>query len=212
MAFAISNDGGESWDKAWDFPANQPFDQGFGPGYNCEHGLLTAKNKTKLLLSKPTATLHGDANGEPRSRCSPGPCVYRRNLTISESDDGGASWTTQPWGLIYTVCRQRSSSASTYFILSPRPPPCQHSIVLLFFNGLFFFLLFGWGALFTVPFVTLWYVRACMDVMFILQLMAVSTMVVGMMAVVVVCRLFQTGSRQLQRHGGASRRQDCDRV
>eukprot|EP00729_Bicosta_minor_P017359 gene17359-7753_t len=101
LAFAISNDGGESWDNAWDFPANQPFDQGFGPGYNCEHGLLTAKNKTKLLLSKPTATLHGDANGEPHSRCSPGSCVYRRNLTISESDDGGASWTTQPWGLIY---------------------------------------------------------------------------------------------------------------
>ena len=74
-----------------------------GPGYNCEHGLLSAKNKTKLLLSKPTATLHGDANGEPHTKCSPGSCVYRRNLTISESDDGGATWTTHPWGVIYAV-------------------------------------------------------------------------------------------------------------
>lgn len=100
--FAISHDGGNSWDKAWTFPADQPFDVGFGPGYNCQHGLLSAANRTKLLLSKPTATLHGDANGAPHSRCSPGSCVYRRNLTVAESDDGGASWTVNPWGLIYT--------------------------------------------------------------------------------------------------------------
>ena len=77
------------------------FDKGFGPGYNCESGLLSVKNRTKLLLSKPTATLHGDSTGAPHSRCSPGSCVYRRNLTIAESDDGGASWAVRPWGLVY---------------------------------------------------------------------------------------------------------------
>jgi hypothetical protein len=137
-AFAISHSGGESWDKAWTFPADQvcilrvfahtdtqthrhtdtqtgseipswrdccrgfqPFDTGFGPGYNCEAGLLSANNRTKLLLSHPTATLHGDSTGAPHTRCSPGSCVYRRNLTIAESDDGGASWSVNSWGLIY---------------------------------------------------------------------------------------------------------------
>ena len=100
-AFAISHDGAQTWEKAWTFPASQPFNVGFGPGYNCESGLLSVKNRTKLLLSKPTATLHGDATGAPHARCSPGSCVYRRNLTIAESDDGGASWTVQPWGLVY---------------------------------------------------------------------------------------------------------------
>lgn len=100
-AFTISHDGGTSWENAWTFPANQPFDVGFGPGYNCEHGLLSAHGKTKLLLSKPTATLHGDAHGAPHSRCSPGSCVYRRNLTISSSDNGGATWSMASWGLIY---------------------------------------------------------------------------------------------------------------
>lgn len=79
----------------------QAFDIGFGPGYNCEAGLLSAHNRTKLLLSKPTATLRGDSTGAPHSRCSPGSCVYRRNLTIAESDDGGTSWSILPWGLIY---------------------------------------------------------------------------------------------------------------
>lgn len=167
-AFAISHTGGQTWDKAWTFAADQPFDVGyvqvmdliystayqsttkpakhyicfacvalppphppspwtppsrwirpefavrggglaarrfgvpfgrvrrdvivttnvgwtrwhfcrarcrFGPGYNCEHGLISARNRTKLLLSKPTATLHGDANGAPHARCSPGSCV-----------------------------------------------------------------------------------------------------------------------------------------
>ena len=70
--FAISHTGGQSWEKAWTFPADEPFDKGFGPGYNCESALISVKNRTKLLLSKPTATLHGDSTGAPHSRCSPG--------------------------------------------------------------------------------------------------------------------------------------------
>lgn len=34
-------------------------------------------------------------------RHTQGSCSYRRNLTISQSLDGGASWSVQPWGLIY---------------------------------------------------------------------------------------------------------------
>ena len=64
--------------------------------------IISADGKTKLLLSKPTATLHGDSTGAPHSRCSPGSCVYRRNLTIAVSEDGGNSWAVQPWGLVYT--------------------------------------------------------------------------------------------------------------
>lgn len=37
---------------------------GFGPGYNVMGGLTTAKDKTVLLLSKPTANLHGDSSGK----------------------------------------------------------------------------------------------------------------------------------------------------
>lgn len=93
---------GMTWDRAWTFPADQSFSTGFGPGYNCEYGLLSANNRSKLLLSKPTATLHGDSTGAPHSRRSPGSCVYRRNLTIAVSENGGDSWAVQPWGLVYT--------------------------------------------------------------------------------------------------------------
>ena len=103
-AFAISHDGAQSWAKAWTFPAAQAFDVGFGPGYNVEHWLLSAHNKTKLLLSKPTAQLNGrDPSGKPPN-CGPhtqGSCPYRRNLTIASSADGGASWSIEPWGLVY---------------------------------------------------------------------------------------------------------------
>lgn len=71
--------------------------------FNVEHSLISAKNRTKLLLSKPTAQLDGDSSGN-RPDCGPhtqGSCPYRRNLTIAESSDGGASWTIRPWGLIY---------------------------------------------------------------------------------------------------------------
>ena len=101
-AFAISHDGCQTWDKAWTFPADLPFDSGFGPGYNVEHGLISAKDKTKLLLSKPTANLRGDSSGHYNcSRGTQGSCSYRRNLTIAQSDDGGASWSIRPWGLVY---------------------------------------------------------------------------------------------------------------
>ena len=105
QAFAISHDGGQHWDKAWSFPAAQPFDVGCGPGYNVNHGLASAKNKTWLLMSKPTANLHGDAGGQNGifncSRHTQGSCTYRRNLTIPMSSDGGASWKIEPWGLVY---------------------------------------------------------------------------------------------------------------
>ena len=83
--------------------AAQPYDVNFGPGYNVEHGLASAHGRTKLLLSKPTATPHGDSSGT-RPQCGPhtqGSCAYRRNLTVAASGDGGASWTIEPWGLIY---------------------------------------------------------------------------------------------------------------
>lgn len=102
-AFSISHDGATTWEKSWAFPAAQPFGVGFGPGYNVENGLASADRKTKLLLSKPTATLHGDSSGS-RPRCGPhtqGSCPYRRNLTVAVSGDGGASWAIEPWGLIY---------------------------------------------------------------------------------------------------------------
>eukprot|EP01049_Picozoa_sp_SAG25_P014969 SAG25_NODE_2856_length_1348_cov_1.291433_1_plen_74_part_10 len=35
---------GMTWDRAWTFPADQSFSTGFGPGYNCEYGLLSANN------------------------------------------------------------------------------------------------------------------------------------------------------------------------
>ena len=76
---------------------------GFGPGYNVMGGLTTAKDKSVLLLSKPTANLHGDSSGK-RPNCAAhtqGSCAYRRNLTLAQSLDGGASWSVQPWGLIY---------------------------------------------------------------------------------------------------------------
>ena len=101
--FAISHDQAKTWEKAWTFPAAQPFSSGFGPGYNVENALITAANKTQLLLSKPTATLSGDASGK-RPNCArgtQGSCGYRRNLTIATSADGGASWSIEPWGLVY---------------------------------------------------------------------------------------------------------------
>ena len=101
--FAISHTGGRTWARSWSFPADQPYDVGFGPGYNVEHGLASARNKSRLLLSKPTATLRGDSSGH-RPQCGPhtqGSCAYRRNLTVATSSDGGASWTIAPWGLIY---------------------------------------------------------------------------------------------------------------
>ena len=99
----ISHDQTKTWDKAWTFPAAQPFSSGFGPGYNVENALISAANKTQLLLSKPTATLSGDASGK-RPNCArgtQGSCGYRRNLTIAASADGGASWSIEPWGLVY---------------------------------------------------------------------------------------------------------------
>jgi hypothetical protein len=71
--------------------------------YNVEHGLASAHNRTKLLLSKPTATLHGDSSGK-RPQCGPhtqGSCAYRRNLTVATSADGGQKWQIEAWGLIY---------------------------------------------------------------------------------------------------------------
>lgn len=103
QAFAISHDGAKTWSKSWSFPAAQPYDVGFGPAYNVEHGLIAADQRRKLLLSKPTATPHGDSSGK-RPQCGPhtqGSCAYRRNLTIAVSGDGGSSWTIEPWGLIY---------------------------------------------------------------------------------------------------------------
>ena len=103
QGFSISHNGGRTWSKSWTFPADQPFDVGFSPGYNVEHGLSTAADGTKLLLSKPTATPNGDSSGK-RPQCGPhtqGSCPYCRNLTIAVSDDGGAGWTIEPWGLVY---------------------------------------------------------------------------------------------------------------
>ena len=102
-AFAISDDGARTWRRAWTFPASQPFDVGFGPGYNVEHGLISVKAKSKLLLSKPTATLRGDATGRAPNctRGTQGSCAYRRNLTVSASDDAGLTWSTGAWGLVY---------------------------------------------------------------------------------------------------------------
>ena len=34
-------------------PRAQPYDVNFGPGFNVEHGLASAHNRTRLLLSKP---------------------------------------------------------------------------------------------------------------------------------------------------------------
>ena len=65
--------------------------------------MISAKAGTKLLLSKPTAQVGGDSSGK-RPDCAAhtqGSCPYRRNLTISFSEDGGASWAIQPWGLVY---------------------------------------------------------------------------------------------------------------
>ena len=42
----------------------------FGPGYNVEHGLASAHNRSRLQLSKPTATLRGDTSGK-RPACGP---------------------------------------------------------------------------------------------------------------------------------------------
>lgn len=104
-AFAISHDGARTWEeRAWTFPAAQPFDCGFGPGYNVEHALISARNRTRLLLSKPTATLGGIAPNGTRADCAPHTtrsCFYRRNLTIAHSTDGGASWSIDGWGLVY---------------------------------------------------------------------------------------------------------------
>lgn len=103
-AFAISHDGARTWQRAWTFPAGQPFDSGFGPGYNVEHALIAAHNRTRLLLSKPTATLGGHLPNGTRADCAAhtqGSCWYRRNLTIAHSPDGGASWSVEDWGLVY---------------------------------------------------------------------------------------------------------------
>ena len=102
-AFSISHTGGRTWEKSWSFPADQPYDVNFGPGYNVEHALASAQNGSRLLLSKPTATLRGDSSGR-RPACGPrtqGSCAYRRNLTVASSTTGGASWEIEPWGLIY---------------------------------------------------------------------------------------------------------------
>jgi hypothetical protein len=96
--FAISHTGGRTWAKSWSFPADQPYDVNFGPGYNVEHGLTSADKRTKLLLSKPTATLHGDSSGK-RPQCgrhTQGSCTYRRNLTVAASADGGATVRARP--------------------------------------------------------------------------------------------------------------------
>ena len=41
-------------------------------------------------------------NGAPHSHCSPGSYAYRQNLTIAESDDGGAPQKVNKWGLVYS--------------------------------------------------------------------------------------------------------------
>ena len=88
--FAMSHDGGESWSKSWGFKANQAYNEGYGPEYNTEGSIISARQGQKLLLSKVTASqFPGNHNG------------YRRNLTVAESDDGGASWAVRPWGLVY---------------------------------------------------------------------------------------------------------------
>ena len=103
-AFAISHDRAQTWGRAWTFPAGQPFDVGFGPGYGVEHALIAARNRSVLLLSKPTARLSGVSPNGSRADCAPttqGSCAYRRNLTIAVSKDGGARWSIEPWGLVY---------------------------------------------------------------------------------------------------------------
>ena len=85
-SWAISHDGAVSWAKEWHFSSRQT--GGYGPEGNTEGSLLAAKNGSKLLFAHPTTYSLQVGGG-------------RDNLTVSESDDGGASWTTYAWGLVY---------------------------------------------------------------------------------------------------------------
>ena len=85
-SWAISHDGGKSWAKEWSFSSKQA--GGYGPEGNCEGSLLSAKNGTKLVFAHPTAYDLRVGGG-------------RVNLTVSESTDGGSSWSTGSWGLVY---------------------------------------------------------------------------------------------------------------
>lgn len=91
--FAMSHDQGNTWASAWAFDGNQSYDSGFGPGFNTEGAIASAQGGKQLLLSKPTAMW------VPGSKL--GHNLYRRNLTVAASSDGGASWSTEPWGLVY---------------------------------------------------------------------------------------------------------------
>jgi len=91
--FAISHTGGETWqERWWGFPANQS--DGFGEGYNTEGSLISAAGGERLLLSKPTAGC-----GDARWPCNHN--LYRRNMTVASSSDGGSSWSIEAWGLVY---------------------------------------------------------------------------------------------------------------
>jgi hypothetical protein len=45
-----------------------------------------------------------------------GSCAYRRNLTVAASSDGGASWSIEPWGLIYKGRAVRKRHSLSHFL------------------------------------------------------------------------------------------------
>lgn len=98
-SWAISHDGAKSWAKEWSFSSRSVGN--YGPEGNTEGSLLAAKNGSKLLFAHPTTYSLQVGGG-------------RDNLTVSESDDGGASWTTSAWGLVY-----RGGSAYSDMALLP---------------------------------------------------------------------------------------------
>lgn len=85
-SWAMSHDGGASWAKQWSFSSKQL--DGYGPEGNCEGSLIAANNRSKLLFAHPSTYSLAVGGG-------------RDNLTVSESDDGGASWSTSAWGMVY---------------------------------------------------------------------------------------------------------------
>ena len=97
--FAMSHDGGETWAKSWGVEGAQPYDEGFGPGYNCQAGLIAAQDGERLLLSHPTSSEFTCQKGGKPTGCNHN--LYRRNLTVASSTSGGASWSIEEWGLVY---------------------------------------------------------------------------------------------------------------